>query len=215
MSDRLMAYVRSLDKESTDYDVIAPERWPPLEAITPARKPVLCVYVAKPVIVHRWYLDQMIPSDWIVISRSGLPTIEHCAMVNRLREHLPVVFVGDLDPLDIHLYWSLRRGNVALEGADRKWMLYGGILDAWLELCHAYLRSSRRLDEVLIRMGSAEKRHFRELSACVPHLNDLLGPRCFQLLAAGWKLELEGATSSAVYRIGLQRRIIEMIRRFV
>jgi hypothetical protein len=183
----LAKLTQELEKDPGDYEPIAPNPWPPLQVLLPSRRrPARALYLTKSSVLTRWITEGLLPRDLAVLCRPGLPTKEY---LGELRERVAraqqTIFIGDLDPLDLHVYVALRPiGEID----------YGGINDACLQLCERNLKRGRRLESVMFRMRAAEARHFAIIDSLVD-VTAIVGPRSHALLRAGWKLELEGATN--------------------
>lgn len=209
-ASQLLRFVRSLDKDSGEYESLMPSTWPPLQLVEGSEAPSKCIYVTKLSLFTRWGSQDLLPPDWIVLCRYGLPTPRYQSRIQRLRQGLPILFVGDLDPLDLHVFFSMKRGDLSLRGSERSWLIFAGINDSWLDLCDRNLKPGRKLESMLIPMSELEKAHFDLLFNAVPGLPGLIGERSFELLRTGWKLELEGATNAAHYR---ERHLASVVKK--
>lgn len=112
----------------------------------------------------------------------------------------PICFLGDLDPLDLTHYLTLRAGGVGSAPTALD-VTYLGVGDALIALCEAHVRSRVRplFEQVTITMTDFERRHLAALEAVWPVMASVVGPRSMALLRAGRKLELEGAINPAIY----------------
>ncbi len=116
------------------------------------------------------------------------------------------MFVGDLDPLDLLVYAAWRNGPSKLRGKAGIGMpvAYGGIRDSWAT------RLDRRLQ---MEMGPFERELWPYVRRILPDVHELVGPKCFALLQAGRKIELEGATNPHIHGPGRVARILRDLRR--
>jgi hypothetical protein len=188
LSKKVLAkLIQDLEKDLGDYEPIAPTQWPPFQVLLPPRRlPARALYLTKGSVLIRWMTEGLLPGDSVVLCRPGLPTEAYLREAHRfLAKAKRAIFVGDLDPLDLHVYLAL--------GHERA--VHGGINDACLQLCERNLKKGRRLESIMFRMGAAEAHHFAILDSMVD-IAAIVGRRCCDLLRAGWKLELEGATNA-------------------
>ena len=194
---KLARLTSELEKNPGDYEPIAPSDWPPLQVFLPdGRKPRRALFLTKDSVLIRLMAEDLLPHDAVVLCRYGLPTEKYAREARMLLSRSArAIFVGDLDPLDLHVYLSLRRGNSRLK------LEHGGLNDACLDLCERNLKKGQRLESALIRMGERERRHFAILDSLVD-VTAIVGERSRDLLRSGFKLELEGATNATLFREG-------------
>jgi hypothetical protein len=202
----LARFLEELESEPGDYERLAPEAWPPLEVLLPkGPKARRTLFVTKRCIPLRWMDEDPDLGDWAILCRPGLPTASYRQEISaHCSKTRPAIFLGDLDPLDIHVYLTLREEAPVLR--------YGGLNDACLDLCERNLKQGRLLlGAPLLPMGPMEQRHFSILDSMVD-LAALIGPRSRDLLQSGRKLELEGATNMSYFKRGhleALRRLLE------
>jgi len=141
--------------------------------------------------------DGFVPKDTTMLWRYGPLDGSHRSLVRAIVGHPspPVLFVGDLDPLDMATYATLVADPELIVAS------YFGIADAWLHRCEADLagRPGRPFDRVCIPMGSVEREGFVRLLQLAIDWSAIIGPRALALLQSGVKLELEGASNPAIY----------------
>ena len=136
------------------------------------------------------------PRDVALITRYGPVDAERRALLRPIAAAFaaPIVFAGDLDPLDLAAFATLALGPDPIP------MRYVGIDDAWLNLCEVDLATRDRvLERVCIRLNDDERTGLDRLAKLPIDWPALVGPRCWALLQAGLKLELEGASNPAMY----------------
>jgi hypothetical protein len=121
------------------------------------------------------------------------------------RDPVPVLFVGDMDPVAIAQYLAAQR-MFAATGALA--LAYGGMNDAWL---NAMAESTWPLARLSIRMSASEVRLLRALESAT-RLEDLIGPDCAALLRRGFKVELEAALNPAFHGPAHKRRLVGNLR---
>jgi hypothetical protein len=181
-----------------EYESLIPEPFPPLQVYRGGSRPTRLLYFTKDFLCTHWMLRGEFPKHWIALVRYGLPTRSYLEEVRRRSEELslPIFFVGDLDPLDLTVYLMLRRGDVMLSSRSRPALPvhYFGVSDRWLEM----RPSSKRELRGSLGMERFEREHLDFLLGVLPNLRELVGDRCFELLTAGFKLELEGACNASV-----------------
>ena len=76
--------------------------------------------------------------------------------------------------------------------------------------CERNLKKGQRLEAPMFRMCDREKRHFDILDSMVD-VAALIGERSRDLLRAGWKLELEGATNALLFKKGHLSSFLKVI----
>jgi len=190
---RLWRFCSKLERNSGDYEaLLTGDSWPPFHVYRGQRHPRLLLYCTKNALLERWVLDDVFPATWIGIAKYGLPTPDS---LEEVRLHasgyrLPVMFVGDLDPLDLTIFSIIRQSMPAH---------YLGIDDSWVALSDAHRRGRRPLASVCFKMTDLEREHWLIARQLLPDAERLVGPRCFALLESFVKLELEGAASLGTY----------------
>ncbi|MET0556394.1 MAG: hypothetical protein ABW221_25375 [Vicinamibacteria bacterium] len=146
------------------------------------------------------------PDDVALVWRQCPVGRAHAPVVRALVESCaaPVVFVGDLDPLDLATYGTLAR---ALDGLPLR---YAGVGNAWVRLCERHLSPTwTRLP--CIPMSEDERQAVTTAEADGLGWADLAGPRGMELLGEGLKLELEGASNPGIYAPALAGEIARLI----
>jgi hypothetical protein len=133
------------------------------------------------------------PDDIALLWRWSPVGRAHAGPIRSVVEELgaPLVFVGDLDPLDLATFSTLQRCLSGLATPVR----YGGVGDRWLELCEQHLPPRASLRSLCIPMSDPEREAMRQAEEIGLGWDALAGPRGSALLGSGVKLELEGATS--------------------
>jgi hypothetical protein len=119
----------------------------------------------------------------------------------------PLVFVGDLDPLDLATFSTLERCLRGLASPVR----YGGVGDRWLELCEQHLPPRASLRSVCIPMSDPEQEAMRQADEIGLGWDAAAGPRGSALLGSGVKLELEGATSPHFFSPSLAGELARLV----
>lgn len=202
----LKRYLDELESEPGDYERIAPVAWPPLEVLLPeGRKARRTLFVTKGVFYRRLAWEDILPEDSIILGRYGLPTATTRREISAYFSRAPTaIFVGDLDPLDLHVYLTLREDTPALR--------YGGLNDACLDFLKRNLKRGRRLERLMLPMGPNERRHFSILDSMVD-VAALMGPWSREVFRHGLKLELEAATSVPEFKPGYLKAFRQFLER--
>ncbi|HYV49049.1 MAG TPA: hypothetical protein VFA20_29515 [Myxococcaceae bacterium] len=203
----LARFIDELETEPGDYERIAPEPQTLLQVLLPdGARPRRTLFVTKYMILIRCMTEKLLPDGTVVLHKYGLPTATYRREIGAcLSKVRPAIFLGDLDPLDLHVYLTLRKDAVELR--------YGGLNDACLELCERNFKKGRLLfDAPTIGMGPMERRHFSILDSMVD-VAALIGPRSRDLLRSGRKLELEGATNPHYFKRGHVEGLLSLVFR--
>ena len=157
--------------------------------------------------VLRW-TDGM-PDDIALLWRWAPLGTAHAGTIRSVVESLgaPLVFVGDLDPLDLATFSTLAR---CLRGLP--WpVLYGGVGDRWLELCEQHLPPRASLRSLCIPMSAPEQEAMQQAEEIGLGWDTIAGPRGAALLGSGVKLELEGATSPHFFSPSLAGELSRLV----
>lgn len=125
------------------------------------------------------------PIDFGIISHSGLPNEVDVDWLVTAIGNRQLLFIGDLDPADIMIFAWLRDRLSSLR------VTHLGINDLFLERVKVVV--PRRYQ---IRMRSSEVTACVAITQTIPDLAQMLGPNCFQVLANGYKIEIEAIISS-------------------
>jgi hypothetical protein len=225
--DQWHEFARHAAKEDPAYDALAPgawpPSWPPATYHLSAPKPKRLLFFTKDFLLKQWLQAGPLPGGLAAVVRSGLATANYCAFLKREARTLglPVLFIGDCDPYDLTVYLSLLRGgdDLAKNDASAVPVHFLGIDDRWLALCaNAFSPPEGGSDDFKLVMGEmspVERRHLDALLKLAPEVERLVGPRCMQILAAGRKLELEGACSRSLYAEGFCQKLLHHVEHAV
>jgi hypothetical protein len=147
------------------------------------------------------------PEDVAVLWRWAPVGKAHVAVIRAVVEALgaPLVFVGDLDPLDLATFSTLTR---ALDGLPVR---YAGVGDGWVALCERHLAPGRALRSLCIAMSEPERAALRHAEEIGLGWDALAGPRGMALLDSGVKLELEGASNPAFFSAALAGELAHLV----
>lgn len=171
----------------------------PLSIVFGRKRPAHLLLVTKDSLPRRIYEDlHSLPGDWVVARRSGIPGLAHAGEMAALsrRLALPVQFIGDISPFDVHVFLEYRR----LLAESRVSITWAGIGGSWLKRC-------RRRAGCFLPLVPIELRHRDELEECLRSLPEILGPDVWSVLKAGQKLTLEAASGTAAHGRGIHRFI--------
>lgn len=190
--------------EATRYEPLGAATWSSLETIVPSRPPAAMIFFTKPFLCRRWLEQNLYPERLLAMVRYGVPTKAYWRLIRDTarRTGLPLHFVGDLDPFDLTTFLALRSGDPDLRRPRHEALpiTLAGIDDAWLKLCERHARRKGELP--YFKMSALELEHRDLILKLAPWLLELLGPRCADLLQAGMKIELEGASNPVSYDPG-------------
>ena len=153
-----------------------------------------------------------IPDDVAILWRFAPLSGRHRALVRAVVQSFdaPLYFVGDLDPLDLVTYATLREPTDSPLATTN----YLGISDSWVERCERDLASQgKSIDTVCIPMGAEEKDGFERLKQVPTDWVSLMGPRASSMLGSGIKLELEGASNPRIYSSAFCDELLRFIFR--
>jgi hypothetical protein len=214
-----MEWARAIDATSTaptDEPVAPAGLWPPLEFYACTSRPTRTFFFTKTWLPRGWLRSDLFPAQTDAVVHYGIPSRRQCEL---LRAHASVIgapmrFVGDLDPLDLTVFASLRAGGASLRGpqAPAVPVAYTGIDDNWLRICESRLRD-RELVNILIRQDATERKLLGELERVGVDIEALVGPRCAALLRDGLKLEIEGASHAEFYGRDIMRELLPRLLR--
>jgi hypothetical protein len=172
----------------------------PLSLVFGPARPKRLMLVTKDTLLRRVYDDlHRFPQDWVIASRPGIPGLAHASTIASLARQLdlPVRFVGDIAPFDIHVFLEYRR----LLSATDTTIQWAGIGGVWLQKC----------GRTRIALAPIERKHRDQLIECVPALPHLVGQDVWEVLESGEKLTLEAASGTATYGPGIHRAIIRSL----
>jgi hypothetical protein len=195
-----------------EYESLVPEQFPPLQVYLGGGRPTQLLYFTKDFLCSHWMIEGQFPSHWVALARRGLPTPSYLEEVRRYQMGVgvPISFVGELDPLDLTVYLMLLRGNVDLRSSGRGIPVrYLGVSDDWLRLRE---KGANPISGTL-GMERLEHEHFELIRQALPDLRSLVGERCFALLEAGHKLELEGVCDPSSSGQTFPRRLRDDLNR--
>jgi len=147
------------------------------------------------------------PDDVALLWRWSPVGRAHAATLRAAVEALdaPLVFVGDLDPLDLATFSTVAR---ALDGLPVR---YAGVGDPWIALCDRHLASGTTLGALCIAMSEPERAALRQAAGIGLDWTALAGPRGMALLESGVKLELEAASNPAFFSPALAGELARLI----
>jgi len=166
--------------------------------------------VTKQALLSRIYEEALaFPPHWAIVQRQGLPSQMHVEEVGALsrRLQLPLHFIGDLAPFDLHVFLEYHR--LARTRATRP--TWRGISGRWLQLCRKLVGPEPFDVSIAQDMSPVERRHFAALQASAPWLEGALGSGPWNLLRAGKKLPLEAASGAGFYGDGFHRRLVRLL----
>lgn len=175
-----------------------------------AGKPTRLFYFTKPAFIDLLWRRALFPKHWLAIERYSIPTQEAIdtlhLLVSGLR--LPLVFVGDLRPLDLTVFALLRRGATNFHGSRTRSLpiFYAGIDDRWLALSDQFRRRGKSMPES--RIDTIELEHVDLIYELAPDLSTAVGGKSWGLLKSGHDVMVEMTYNSGGYREGYLERLV-------
>jgi hypothetical protein len=176
-------------------------------------KPKRLFYFTKAAFLHLLWKQSLFPEDWLVIERPSIPTHESLIAARQIAQgfKLPIVFFGDLRPLDLTVFALLRRGSsdFSTKRVVPLPIRFCGINDPWLALADEFRRPGKQLQE--LRMSRTEREQFELSTELIPDLQTLVGERSFNLLRSGQQVYLEMTYNIGGYRKGYTERLVDRL----
>ena len=178
------------------------------------RAPRRFVYLAKHALFWHMERQNLTPRDWLVVVRSWFPNREFLIAARAMAKcfRLPIIFVGDLRPMDLTFFAAMRMGSASFSRRNRVPLpiRYAGIDDRWLAIADEFrLPGVQQLD---CPMDSFEREHYDVLKKLVPDLEQTVGERCFALLESGKVFMIEMTWAGGGYKEGYLERLIDHLR---
>ncbi len=176
----------------------------PLRVFAGARAPRRVLVVTKEAPIVRWDRSDW-PAGLVVVVAAGMLTRAQAAILGQLAADtsVPIAFVGDADPMDLHTYLCLR---VHL-GAQR--VRFCGISDAVFDIIGD---EQVQPDSLSTREFSAfDQAHMRVVETLVKP-ERVLGPRVSAVLGNGRKLEIEALSFRADLTPALFKAALKLTR---
>jgi len=168
-----------------DGEFYRPDSSTPYTVITPSKLNTQIVFCTKPAIVSRLF-DGNSPSDVTgIIGRCGLPYVPDLRWVRRIAGGRRIVFLGDMDPVDLMIFAWLR---IHL---THKRIAFLGIGDVLLKCMRLPLSSTNT-----IPLAPSEGRAVGHLAVVLPKFHHIIGPKCSRLIKGGYKVEVEALMGS-------------------
>lgn len=182
----------------------------PLQLWYGTRKPTRLFFFTKASFLNLLGQRSLFPEHWLAIQRYSILTPEAIDTLHFLVEgfQLPLVFVGDLRPIDLTTFALLRTGTTdfSRKGARPLPVTYAGIDDDWLALSDQFRIRGRTMPEW--PMGRWEREHLAVLQELVPDLPEIVGARSWALLQSHQEVMLEMTYVNGSFRKGYPERLI-------
>lgn len=173
-------------------------------------RPTRMFYFTKPAFMDYLGRQSLFPEHWLAIERYSIPSQEAIATLHLLVKgfRLPLVFVGDLKPLDLTVFALLRRGATEFSSAKARPLpvVYAGLDDRWLAISDRFRRRGTEMPES--RFGDLEREHVDLLADLAPDLPALVGYRSWDLLKSGHDVMIEMTYNIGGYGKGYLERLI-------
>lgn len=157
----------------------------PFDIIGPKPEGDRVVYCTKKSIAYRALQETESDLTAGLIARCGLPHREEATWLREFIGERKLIFVGDLDPVDIMVFAWLRQ---RLEPITT---VHHGINDSFVAALDVVIPNTYR-----IQLKPTEAAAVAELGELIPDVRDVLGPECFRILNEGYKIELEAVVSA-------------------
>ncbi len=143
------------------------------------------IFTTKPAVVSRRIDEQRASLAFGMIGRYGLPCEEDLHWIHEVVGPRPLLFLGDMDPIDLMVFAWLRASLYP------KVITHLGVNDALLGVLDMELPESSA-----IPCAPSEQESFTFLKEVFPDLSETVGRQCASLLEAGRKIELEATVSA-------------------
>lgn len=173
-------------------------------------KPTRLLYFTKPAFIDWLWRQSLFPKHWLAIERHSIPTQETIDALRFITKgfHAPLIFVGDLRPIDLTAFALLRRGATSFSSRTVRPLpvTYAGVDDRWLALSDEFRRPGKMMPES--RIGDVEREHLDLLETLVPDLSAIVGDRSWMLLKSGHDILLEMTYAVDSYRTGYLEQLI-------
>lgn len=207
---RWLAFQRRVERRGLrEYESLAPFPYP-MKLWFGTDRPTRLFVFTKPAFINFIGQRFLFPKNWLVIERHSIPTPESLTTLHGLIEgfRLPLVFVGDLRPLDLTVFALLRMGSTdfSARGAKPLPITYAGLDDRWLALSDTFRLRGTTLPES--RMGALEREHVDLVQDLAPDLPRVVGARSWGLLKAGHDVLMEMTCLGSGFRKGFPERLI-------
>jgi hypothetical protein len=167
--------------------------------------------------------DKRVLDGLTIFSRPGLLLSSYADLLAQETsvQKSPVIFVGDLKPVALLTYLSLRHGGVdRLNERIKVDVNYKGIDDEWLDLCASELLPELRKPLVsgltmpvalAVKMRPFEQDIMRVLDRVGFAIEEAIGPACARLLRSGVTVDLTIASDPVRFRPGFGKKLIKLI----
>lgn len=210
-SARLRTFASKIDRETNE--ILTPQDWLPCSVFAATTRPARVLVFPRDALVRRLSAARLWPRDWAAVVRYGVPPAwlakviaDRCAALG-----VEPSFVGDLDPLDLHIFHAYRNCDPWLGGRKRLPFHFLGVDDRWIQLGRRLAKPGYGSSPSTSRMDKWEREHMALLAAV--DLESVVGPESMALLRAGRKIEVEGASSEALFGPTILKRILALLRR--
>jgi hypothetical protein len=196
-------------KGLTSYESLKPFPYP-MKLWFGGGRPTRLFYFTKPAFMDYLGRQSLFPAHWLVVERYSIPTPEAIATLHLLVKGFrrPLIFVGDLKPLDLTVFALLRRGATGFSRTKARPLpvVYAGLDDRWLAISDRFRRHGNVMPES--RMSDLEREHVNLLADLAPDLPALVGDRSWDLLKSGHDVMIEMTYNVGGYREGYLEHLI-------
>ena len=173
------------EKHGDDGEFVRSERGVPFSLIGPLSHSRGIVFTTKPSVVTASIESHLRPVRFGMLGKYGGPRDADLPRLHEHTEKRELVFLGDMDPVDLLIYAWLR------ERLAPRIVSYLGLGD---ELLASLEMSST--ESIRIRCTRSERQAVALLNKVFPDYPDRIGDNCAALLRQGYKIELEAMLGS-------------------
>jgi len=158
----------------------------PYSVVAPSDSNSRIIFTTKPHLVSTAIHYSSAVHNTGVIGRAGLPRTADLKWITRFVGERPLLFLGDLDPVDLLVYAWL---HSHLKSQD---VCYLGVSDDFISANQIDVSS---LVPIPFTVGECESMTFL-VDQVFPTLGDIVGNKCRRILLGGKKIELESVVSA-------------------
>jgi hypothetical protein len=188
--------------EHDDGEFVSDIRAHPYSVIGPASDEGRIIFATKPHIVSAAMYDGQILDEFGMIGRGGLPSQTDLHWISRVIGPREVLFLGDMDPVDLVVFAWLRAGLHPTH------VTFVGVNDAFVK---AVKISS--IKTLWFPCDPSEQQSLPLLKRVLPDLSETVGKNCARMLERGQKLELDGFGSDKKKRVAIAQFVGSQERR--
>jgi len=219
LSARWARFQRKVERrDRAEYDSIEPHHFRWLEVYHGSDiKPSRLFFSMRDLLFRRFKLDNRFPRDWHALVRWGTLTQ---SFMNAVQDHarqlqLPILYIGALKPFDLTVFAALRFGDAEFTRRSRSAVPvhYLGIDDRWMQVCFDSLLPKHTSKQFSHPMRPIEREHFKFVQEMLPDLEELVGPRSFEILKSGHYIPFEAVSGTGYFNESFHPRLLAHLKR--